>query len=44
MRSSIDLYEPLRQLGLVDLLEKDTSDLGLMAPTDTLKLSSIKHK
>ena len=44
MRSHIDLAEPLKLLGLTDLLQKNTRDLGLMAPTDDLRLSTIQHR
>ena len=44
MKSHIDLAEPLKLLGLTDLLQKNTRDLGLMAPTDDLRLSTIKHR
>ena len=44
MSGNFDMLESLKALGLVDLIEKKTSDLGLMAPKDTLKLSSFTHR
>lgn len=44
MSGSIELTKSLRMLGLKDLVDGDTADLGLMAPTDTLRLSSFNHK
>ena len=44
MSGKFDMLKTLKALGLVDLIEKKTSDLGLMAPQDTLKLSSFTHR
>jgi len=44
MSGKFDMLKSLKALGLVDLIEKNTSDLGLMAPQDTLKLSSFTHR
>ena len=44
MSGNFDMLESLKSLGLVDLIEKKTSDLGLMAPKDTLMLSSFTHR
>ena len=44
MQDTFQLLDPLKSLGLVDLIDKETADLGLMAPTDTLQLSSFTHK
>ena len=44
IKSHLDLAKPLKQLGLTDILNKDTPDLGLMAPTDDIKISSLHHR
>ena len=44
MNGNFDMLESLKKLGLTDLIDKKTSDLGLMAPKDTLQLSSFTHR
>ena len=43
MSNKFDMLKYIEKLGLSDLIQKETSDLGLMAPSDALKLSSFTH-
>ena len=44
LNANFEMRDTLRSLGLEDLVQKQTSDLSLMAPGDTLQLSQFRHR
>ena len=44
MEANFEMREALETLGLKDLIQKQTADLSLMAPGDTLQLSQFRHR
>jgi len=44
MSSDINVKEPLKSLGLVDVFNPSKADLSLMAPQAALSLTTIKHQ
>ncbi len=44
LNANFEMRDTLKSLGLEDLVQKQTSDLSLMAPGDTLQLSQFRHR
>ena len=44
LNANFEMRDTLKSLGLEDLVQRQTSDLSLMAPGDTLQLSQFRHR